>query len=285
MNVAIRRRADDFDFIRRFIRERSAIVLDQDKQYLIEARLAPLAEELGYTSISALFQALRQSPVKSTLAKAVVEAMTTNETSFFRDMVPFDCLKTVIIPDLLQRRAKQKCLSLWSGACSSGQEAYSILFLLEESIPQREDWLVQLFATDINSAMVERTKRGEYSQLEVNRGLPARMLVNNFSRKGVMWEVNPGIRNLIDARELNLIEQWPHIEPKDIIFLRNVLIYFDVETKRLILTRIKKILKPDGYLFLGGAETTIGIDNDFERVDFPNASCYRLNTDSTEEAK
>ena len=276
MNLAFRHGADDFEFIRRFIRERSAIVLDKDKDYLIEARLTPLAEQRGFKSISELFQALRQAPFNSDLAKEVVEAMTTNETSFFRDIAPFDCLKSIIVPDLQRSRGDSRRLNLWSCACSSGQEPYSILLLLDELMPDRDGWRIRLLATDINSSMVERTKLGRYSQLEVNRGLPARMLVEKFKRRGVMWEISEDLRRLVEAYELNLIESWPRIDTMDIIFLRNVLIYFDVQTKQTILGRIKRSLAPDGYLFLGGAETTVGIDDDFVRVDFPNASCYRL---------
>ncbi|MBX2813778.1 MAG: protein-glutamate O-methyltransferase CheR [Myxococcales bacterium] len=275
MSIAIQGGTDDFDFIRQFIRERSAIVLDRDKDYLVEARLAPLAEQKGYTSIRELFQALRQAPLNSSLAKEVVEAMTTNETSFFRDMAPFECLSSIIIPDLMDRRENTKQLNIWSGACSSGQEAYSILLLLNEILPQ-DTWKIHLLATDINSAMVARAKLGKYSQLEISRGLPTHMLVENFHQDGVMWQVSQKLRNLVTVREFNLIAKWPLVESKDVIFLRNVLIYFDVETKRAILQQIKRVLEPDGYLFLGGAETTIGVDEDFERVDYPKASCYRL---------
>lgn len=275
MSAAPQLREDDLRFIRRFIQERSAIVLDENKDYLVEARLAPLAEQEGFPSMSAMFSSLKSAP-RSDLVKKVVEAMTTNETSFFRDIAPFDCLRTRVLPEVVEKRRPQRKLTLWCGASSSGQEPYSIIILMRDAFPELDEWDVSLLATDINSAMVERTRAGTYSQLEVNRGLPAKLLVKNFARKGVKWQVKPELQKIIDAKELNLIERWPAMQKMDIVFLRNVLIYFDVPTKRQILGRIKSQLQPDGYLFLGGAETTVGIDDDFERVEFPNASCYRL---------
>lgn len=275
MSAAPQLREDDLQFIRRFIQQRSAIVLDGNKDYLIEARLGALAEAMGYASLGALVGELRRQHPNRDLVTAVVEAMTTNETSFFRDIAPFDCLRSHILPDLLPSRLKSKRLDIWCGASSSGQEPYSVLLILQDLIPDFSSWQVQVLATDLSSRMVARTRSGSYSQLEVNRGLPAKMLVESFEQKGVLWHIKPELRRRVDARELNLIEAWPAVHA-DIVFLRNVLIYFDVPTKRQILNRMKRVLAPDGYLFLGGAETTLGIDDDYERVDFPNASCYRL---------
>lgn len=278
MNTAPKRRDDDFDFICRFVQDRSAIVLDESKAYLVDARLGPLIEKAGLSSIGELVAELRKAPYSSPLAQDVVEAMTTNETSFFRDIAPFDCLKNRVLPDLIAARGHAHRLNLWCAASSSGQEPYSILLTLKEVLQDFDAWKLHLLATDISKAMVARTQSGQYSQLEVNRGLPAKMLVKNFVRKGVKWQVKPELREMVEAREVNLIERWPPMANLDIVFIRNVLIYFDVPTKKDILRRAKSVMAPDGYLFLGGAETTIGIDDDFERVDFPNASCYRLRT-------
>ncbi|MEO1233125.1 MAG: protein-glutamate O-methyltransferase CheR [Myxococcota bacterium] len=276
MSAAPLLREDDLTFMRRFIADRSAIVLDDSKDYLLEARLLPLAEDQGFSSLAELVSALRSQRASPALVKLVVEAMTTNETSFFRDMAPFDCLKSLILPELSAARAHRRCLNLWCGAASSGQEPYSILLLAQDVLPNFADWRIRLLATDLSSKMIERTRAGSYSQLEVNRGLPAKMLVRSFERQGMRWQIRPELRALVDAQELNLIDAWPHMPAMDVIFLRNVLIYFDVPTKQSILHRIKSVLAPDGYLFLGGAETTLGIDEGFDRVDFPNASCYRL---------
>ena len=273
--TAARRYEDDLALIRRLVRERSAIVLDEDKDYLIEARLGPVAERLGLSGLPELAAILRRGAPPSTV-KMVVEAMTTNETSFFRDVAPFGCLESLVLPDLLPRRSSRRRLSVWCGAASAGQEPYSILFIIRRAFPELADWQVKLLATDLSADMVERTKAGTYSQVEVNRGLPAKMLVQHFERRGMRWQVKEDIRRSLEAREMNLVEPWPPLEPMDVIFLRNVLIYFDVPTKRTVLGRVKRVLAPDGYLFLGGAETTLGVDDDFERVEYPNASCYRL---------
>lgn len=275
MTQGYARAESDLEYIRRLILERSAIVLDDSKDYLVHARLEPLMTRQGFGSLSELVYALRNSPPPG-LMKTVVEAMTTNETSFYRDVAPFDCLQKEVIPQLLARRKAQRRLNFWCAACSSGQEPYSILLLLRDAFPELENWKLKLLATDINSAMVRRARDGIYNQIEVNRGLPAKMLIKSFERKGMRWQIRSEIRDMLEAQELNLIEAWPPMSPMDVVFMRNVLIYFDVPTKRSILTRVKTILAPDGFLFLGGAESTLGIEDSFERVDFANASCYRL---------
>ena len=265
----------NLQFLRRLIRERSAIDLDETKNYLVEARLEPIAVRAGFRGLEELVHALRGSPPPG-LLKSVVEAMTTNETSFYRDLAPFECLKQVVVPKLIEARRSQRALRVWCGACSSGQEPYSVLLLLKEAFPELNSWQLSILATDINSAMVERTRQGVYNQLEMNRGLPAQMLLKSFERRGTRWAIKPELREMVDAQELNLVEAWPIMGQMDIIFLRNVLIYFNVLTKRSILSRVKSVLAPDGFLFLGGAETPVGVEEGFERVDFAHASCYRL---------
>ena len=266
----------DFEYIRKLVHDRSAIVLEESKSYLVSARLTPLAEQEGFESLEEMVQILRRQSPHSALAKSVVEAMTTNETSFFRDLAPFEALRAEVLPSVVRNNANRRELNMWSAACSSGQEAYSILIALHEHFPELADWKITFYATDISAQMCERTRNGEYSQLEVNRGLPAKMLVKYFARRGIKWQVKDRLRKTLSVRELNLIHPWPALPPFDVVFIRNVMIYFNINTKRQILSKLKRALRPGGFVFLGGAETTLGVDDGFERVPFPNASCYRL---------
>ncbi len=274
--MVVERHEPDFEYIRRLVHERAAIVLEDSKSYLVTARLTPLAEREGYKSLRELVEMLRTQPSYSPLVKSVVEAMTTNETSFFRDIAPFDALKNEVLPTIIKANANRRALNLWCAACSSGQEPYSVLMSIREEFPALADWQITFHATDISSEMCERTRKGVYSQLEVNRGLPAKMLVKHFSRRGMKWQVKDDLRKLLNVREVNLVQPWPPMPPLDIVFIRNVMIYFNITTKKEILVKMKKALRPGGFLFLGGAETTLGVDESFERVPYPNASCYRL---------
>jgi chemotaxis protein methyltransferase CheR len=264
----------EFTYISDMVRTRSAIVLEPGKEYLVEARLAPLVRELGLESIGALVSKLRQGPV-GPLAERVTEAMTTNETSFFRDVAPFGALRTSVLPSLLEARKTQRSLRVWCAASSSGQEPYSIAMTIDDAFPQLRDWHLQIVATDLSPAMVARGKSGVYKALEVNRGLPAPMLIKYFTKVGADYELKADIRSMVDFSELNLIGAWPAFPTFDIVFLRNVLIYFDVDTKRTIFGRVKRLLAPDGFLFLGAAETTLNIDEGFERLPIERAGCYR----------
>lgn len=264
-----------FDYLRELVRKRAAIVLGSDKVYLMEARLAPVAREEDLDSVDALIESLRSSP-HGRLHDRVVDAMTTNETSFFRDRYPFDCLTEEAIPQLMRARADTRQLSLWCGASSSGQEPYSIAMLLRDRFPELVSWTIEFVATDISQEMLSRAASGTFSKLEVNRGLPIPMLVKYFTQHGDTWKLKDEIRDMIDFRPLNLAQPWPSLPRVDIVFLRNVMIYFDVDTKRDILRRLEPLLRPDGYLFLGGAETTMTLSTVFERVAFGKASCYRL---------
>jgi chemotaxis protein methyltransferase CheR len=265
----------DFQFISQLVRERSAIVLEVEKSYLLEARLTPLARAEGFTSLEALIGQMRAQPFNGLHRKAV-EAMTTNETSFFRDLHPFEALKKVAIPEILTRRSAERELTIWCAACSSGQEPYTIAMTLMDAFPDLAAWKVKILATDLSSEMVARSKAGRYGQIEVNRGLPATHLIRYFEKKGTEWSVKPEVQKWCEFRELNLIEPWGSMPRLDVVFLRNVLIYFDVETKRSILNNVTRVLQPWGYLFLGGAETTINLGDAFERVQFDKAGCYRL---------
>ena len=266
--------ATDIDFLRDSIGKRSGNVISASQSYLLEARLKPVAKEAGLTDVAALVAELKKS-ARNPLHDKVTEAMTINETSFFRDMQPFDALKDDVLPDLVGKRAATKSLSIWSAASSSGQEAYSIAILIRTHFAQLATWDVRVAGTDLSQEMVERCNEGVYSQFEVNRGLPAPMLVKNFDREGLNWRAKPELRKMVSARKMNLTDKWPTVTKHDVIFLRNVLIYFDLPTKQQILTRVHQSLRPDGYLFLGGGETLLQLDVPFERVNIGKTVCYR----------
>jgi chemotaxis protein methyltransferase CheR len=267
--------ATDFDYVRTLVKDRSAIILEPSKTYLVDSRLSPIVRKLNMNSIGELVTRMRQERFGE-LHRSVIEAMTTNETSFFRDVHPFEAMKTKIVPELMAKRAAERSLTIWCGACSSGQEPYSIAMLLRENFPELAGWRLQILATDLSTEILDRAKRGVFSQLEVNRGLPAALLVRHFTRQGLEWQVSDTVRNMITFRELNLIESWPSMPRVDVVFLRNVLIYFDIPTKKSILAKIRQVMRPDAYLFLGGAETTMNLDDVFERVQLEKTGCYRM---------
>jgi chemotaxis protein methyltransferase CheR len=267
--------ATDFAYISSLVRDRSAIVLETGKEYLIEARLLPLAKERGAGTVAGLVHELRRSPA-GPLRDLVVEAMTTNETSFFRDAHPFTALSEQILPDLVRAHSGDRSLNIWCAASSSGQEPYSIAMLVHDVVGADPSWRVRLLATDLSPAMLARTREGVYSQFEVNRGLPANRLVRHFRKQGLHWQIEEPLRRMIETRQVNLNEELPSMPKMDIVFLRNVLIYFDIETKRRILARVRRVLRPDGYLILGGAETTLNLDDAFERLQIGRAPVYRL---------
>jgi chemotaxis protein methyltransferase CheR len=268
--------ASDFDYIAQLVWRRSAIVLEPGKEYLVESRLTPIVRRVGGEAISDLVVRLQSQP-ENQLHSEVVDAMTTNETSWFRDRLPFDALSQHILPDLLDKRSRERRISVWSAGCSSGQEPYSIAMILANGLAMHPGWQTNIVATDLSEEMLVKARRGRYGQLEVNRGLPAQMLVTNFERSGMEWEVREGIRSMVEFKPLNLARPFDNAVPSmDVVFLRNVLIYFDTETKKQVLKRVRSVLRPDGYLFLGGAETTLNVDETFEPVQFDRATCYRL---------
>ena len=265
----------DFDFISKIVREQCAIVLEKGKEYLVDSRLMPLVHQEKLESIENLVRKIKSDP-RGSLKDAVIEAMTTNETSFFRDIHPFETLKKEILPELIEKRKTKKELNIWCGASSSGQEPYSLVMLLKNDFPQLNSWKLSFSASDISNQMLNRCKSGIYSQLEINRGLPAPLMVKYFERIGTEWQVKEDLRKMIQFRIINLSEAWPMMPPVDLLMMRNVLIYFDVEMKKNILGRIRRLLRPDGYLFLGAAETTLNLDENFERMPFKQSGCYRL---------
>jgi len=265
----------DFEYLKKLVRKHSAIILEDRQKYLMEPRLMPLVRQENLESISALIEELNLRPFNG-LHKCVVDAMTTNETSFLRDFHPFEILRTHLLPELIEKRKDQKELAIWSAACSSGQEPYSISMILKEDFLNLSDWKVKIIASDLSQDMLEKAKEGNYSQMEVNRGLPAVMLVKYFEKWGIEWKLKHEILRMVEFLELNLAGPWPRLPKFDIIFLRNVMIYFDIETKKEILRKVKCLLKPDGFLFLGGAETTLNLDDSFKRYPLFKAGVYQL---------
>lgn len=266
--------ANAFEYICNLVRDRSAIVLEPSKTYLVESRLNPVARASGLASIEELVDALRK-PNSSKLTLAVIEAMTTNETSFFRDLHPFDALKTTILPALIAARARDRVLNIWSNACSSGQEVYTIAMLLKDNFPDLGGWKVRLIASDLSTQILDKAREGIFNQTEVNRGLPLPMLLKYFQKNGLTWQIKEEVRKMVEFRQVNLVETFPQLPPMDIVFLRNVLIYFAPETKRDILIKIKKLMRPDAKLFLGGAETTMNLDVPFQREQVGKATVYK----------
>ena len=210
------------------------------------------------------------------LHRRAVEAMTTNETSFFRDFHPFEGSRNSCCRISSLGERAERALTIWCAASSSGQEPYSLAMLIRENFPQLASWKVHILATDLSTEILARAREGRYSQLEVNRGLPATLLVKYFQKRGCDWYLRDDIRNMVDYQIVNLANAWPVLPPMDIVMIRNVLIYFGVETKKEILAKVRRVLKPDGYFFLGAAETTFSIDDSFERAQFERATCYRV---------
>jgi chemotaxis protein methyltransferase CheR len=267
--------ARDFNYVRKLVRERSALVLERGKEYLVESRLDALAQQEGFPSIQHLIKSL-SSDSSCDLERKVVEAMVTHETTFFRNIRSFDVLRTVVIPELLVRRASARSLNLWCAASSGGQEPYSVAMLLREHFPSLAAWTVRFIASDISRPVLERARAGLFSQMEINRGLPAALLVKYFQKCGADWQIHESIRRMVKFQEVNLVMPWPSLPTMDIIFMRNVLIYFDSETRTSILGHVHRLLRPDGYLFLGGSESTMGLDQGFEPVSHDRTACFRL---------
>jgi chemotaxis protein methyltransferase CheR len=255
----------DYDYLRRLLRERSGLVLSADKQYLVESRLLPVARRAGLPGLTDLVQRLR-GPAADALAVEVIEAMTTNESFFFRDKIPFEHFRDTIVPTLLGARAAQRRIRVWCAAASTGQEPYSLAMLLKEMGARLSGWRVEIVATDLSNDVLEKAKAGIYSQFEVQRGLPIQLLVKYFTQIGDTWQIAPDIRAMVQYRPLNLLGNFSHLGTFDVVFCRNVLIYFDQETKISVLDRIARNMDHDGYLLLGAAETVVGLTESFKPV-------------------
>jgi chemotaxis protein methyltransferase CheR len=254
----------EYEYLRKFLRDHSGLDLSADKQYLIESRLLPLARKAGLSGIGELVQKLQGG--SSALVTNVVEAMTTNETFFFRDKVPFDHFRDTIMPEILKARSGRKSVRIWCAAGSTGQEPYSLAMCLKEMGAALTGWRVEIIATDLSQEVLEKSRAGIYSQFEVQRGLPIQMLVKYFKQVGETWQVNPELRAMIQHRQLNLLHDFSQLGVFDVIFCRNVLIYFDQDTKINIFNRLAKQIEPDGFLVLGAAETVVGLTDAFRPI-------------------
>ena len=266
---------EDFDRIRTMVRQQTGIVLEESKRYLIESRLSTLVRKEGIESVDALLDTLR-SGSSSEFRGKIVEAMTTNETSFFRDGHPFEALRRFVLPELMRLRAKEKRLRIWCAAAATGQEPYSLAMLLREQFAAPlVGWSVQILATDFSPAVLDVARRGQFNAIEMSRGLTMPYQSKYFRQVDSAWEIHESIRAMIEFRPLNLIGTWPAMLSYDLILLRNVLIYFDLATKQTVLRHAKTVLRSDGYLFLGGAETTLNIDAGYVRETVGDSVCYR----------
>jgi len=268
----------DYEYLRKLLKEQSGLDLSADKQYLIESRLLPLSRKAGLPGIGELVQKMRGGA--AAIIAQVVEAMTTNETFFFRDKVPFDHFRDSIMPEILKARAGRKSIRIWCAAGSTGQEPYSLAMCLKEMSAALTGWRVEIVATDLSQEVLEKSKAGIYSQFEVQRGLPIQMLVKFFTQTGELWQLNADIRSMVQHRQLNLLQDFSHLGTFDLIFCRNVLIYFDQDTKVGIFDRLARMLESDGVLALGAAESVVGISDAFKP--YPERrGLYRPNAERT----
>jgi chemotaxis protein methyltransferase CheR len=252
----------DYEYLRKLLKDHSGLDLSSDKQYLIESRLLPLSRKAGLSDIGELVQKMKGG--SASLTTQVVEAMTTNETFFFRDKVPFEHFRNTVMPEILQARAGRKSIRIWCAAGSTGQEPYSLAMCLKEMGAAIAGFRVEILATDLSQEVLEKSKSGIYSQFEVQRGLPIQLLVKYFKQTGELWQINPDIRAMVAHRQLNLLHDFSPLGVFDVIFCRNVLIYFDQDTKINIFNRLAKATEPDGFLALGAAETVVGLTETFK---------------------
>ncbi len=268
----------EFDALRAFLKTRSGLALSPDKRYLVESRLSSVCTRFKIDSLSHLVREIRAGRSLA-LEKATVEAMTTNETFFFRDKGPFDLFQDVLLSKYLKERASTRRLRIWCAAASTGQEPYSLAMLLKEAAPRMAGWHIDIVASDISTEVLEKAKAGFYNQFEVQRGLPIRLLVKYFTQVGDQWQIAPEIRAMVDYRYLNLIEDFNRLGQFDIVYCRNVLIYFDPNLKADVLRRIANIMAPDGSLLLGASETVLGV-TDALTLDPAHRGLYSKNASS-----
>ncbi|MBB1094181.1 CheR family methyltransferase [Rhodopseudomonas pseudopalustris] len=252
----------DYEYLQKVLKDRSGLLLSADKKYLLESRLLPLARKIGVAGISEVVQKMKAG--SEPLIHDVVEAMTTNETFFFRDKTPFDHFKDSVVPELIKARAGRRSLRIWCAASSTGQEPYSLAMILKEKAAELTGWRIEIVATDLSPEVLEKSKAGLYSQFEVQRGLPIQLLVKYFKQDGPMWQLNADVRSMVQFRKFNLLQDFAPLGKFDVIFCRNVLIYFDQATKSDIFNRLMKAQEPDGYLFLGAAETVVGLTDSYK---------------------
>lgn len=265
---------EDFATVAAHVRERAGIVLEEGKEYLVETRLAGLCRSGNFDDIAGLVRALRRDR-GGQLSTDVVEALTTNETSFFRDRRVYDALQKHVLPEIIERNRGKREIKIWSAACSTGQEPYTLGIVLRELLPDVDSWRILIDATDIDNKVIERAKEARFTRLEVNRGVPAKLLVKYFQRDHREFLLSEDVKKLVTFRNLNLIEDWrsPHVY--DLVMLRNVLIYFERDVKHQILDRVVRTMNATSYLILGGAETTMNVHDGFSRERVGEATVYR----------
>lgn len=269
----------DYDFICALLKDQSGLFLPADKQYLVKSRLLPVAKGAGLPDVTSLIQRLKVRS-DTVLRDAVVDAMTTNESFFFRDKLPFEHFNACIMPNLLARRAATRSIRIWCAAASTGQEPYSLAICLKEMREKLHGWRIEIVGTDISTQALERAIQGRYSSFEVQRGLPIQMLVKYFTQTGDQWEIAQDIKSMVSFRKFNLLHSYASLGQFDVVFCRNVLIYFDPRTKTDVLNRIAGVMKPDGYLLLGAAETIVGLTDSF-RTMTDRRGLYEVNSDHT----
>ena len=255
----------DFELVSRLVKDRSGLMLSEDKAYLLESRLNPVARRHGFKGIDELVQAIRVSREEG-LLKDVTEAMTTNESFFFRDTKPFDQFRELVLPHILKERAAKKSFRIWSAACSNGQEAYSLAMIVKEKGAALAGWNIDIIGTDLSDEVLAKAKEGRYSQFEVQRGLPINLLVKYFNQDQDIWQIDDSLRRMVKFKSFNLLDSPASLGSFDVVFCRNVLIYFDRDTKASVLKNIAKLMPPDGFLYLGGAETVLGISDHFQLI-------------------
>jgi chemotaxis protein methyltransferase CheR len=264
----------NIDFLRDVVEKQSGNIISARQSYMLEQRLGPVAETMGLDNVEALVEELRRTRSPN-LSKEIAEAVTVNETSFYRDMHVFEALRKKILPDVIKQNEASRKIRIWCAASSSGQEPVSTAMIIRESFPELAKWNISITATDLSEEMLAKCRSGIYSQLEVNRGLPATKLVKFFNRQGATWQVKPEVLGLIDYKRMNLTKPWTFVGQFDVVLVRNVLIYFDLATKADILQRARKVLRPGGYLFIGAAETMIGMGAQYQREEIDATVCYR----------
>lgn len=255
----------DYDFLRKSLKARSGLMLSADKQYLVESRLLPVARKAGLAGLSELVTLLKSGHADA-LMTAVVEAMTTNESFFFRDKIPFEHFRSIVMPALVAARRNVRTIRIWCAAASTGQEPYSLAMCLKQMDRELAGWRIEILATDLSNEVLEKARQGIYSQFEVQRGLPIQLLVKHFTQIGEMWQFAPELRAMVKYRQFNLLSDFSALGRFDLVFCRNVLIYFNQETKIDVLNRIARITASDGFLVLGAAESVVGLTNSFKIV-------------------
>jgi len=266
---------EEFYFMQKFILEKTGITIDEDKRYLVDSRMAEVINVFNISSLKELVNRLKNDR-QNILHQMVIESITTHETSFFRDIHPFECLANIVLPELIKERRKERALNIWCAACSSGQEPYSIAILIHEKFPEILNWKINIIASDISREMLARVSEGAFNEIEINRGLTREIINKYFVMCANEWIINRQIKKMVSTCEINLLDDWYGVPPMDLIFLRHVLIYFNLDVKKNILRKIKRNLKKDGYLLLGVGETTSNVDDSFEGVLLNKSLFYRM---------